>query len=158
MVDYVEQITKQAKFDISKLRIEINESVAMQYKSENNGCLTDLKSLGVQLVIDDFGAGHSSMNHLQKLPIDALNIDRSFIMNIADRERDGATAKAIIALAHNLGLRVGAEGVETATHVEFLKKFNCDEMQGNYLSPPVPVDQASKLLAENYTEAPLSSE
>jgi len=158
MIEYVEQYTKQAKFDPSHLRIEINENVAMHYNPENNSTLSDLKALGVQLVIDDFGSGQSSMTHLQKLPIDALNIDRSFIMNIADRERDGATAKAIISLAHNLGLRVGAEGIETATHVEFLKKYYCDEMQGNFLCPPIPADQMGKILSEDYSITPLSTE
>jgi len=158
MVEYVEQLTKQAKFDPGCLRIEINENVAMQYNPESNDGLSELKALGIQLVIDDFGSGQSSMTHLQKLPIDALNIDRSFIMNIADRERDGSTAKAIIALAHNLGLRVCAEGIETATQVEFLKKYYCDEMQGNFLCPPVPADQVTKILSDNYSNTPLSSE
>ncbi len=158
MVEYVEQLTWQAKLNLNRLRIEINENVAMQYDPGNNDRLADLKALGIQLVIDDFGAGQSSMNHLQKLPIDALSIDRSFIMNIADRERDGATAKAIIALAHNLDLRVNAEGIETATQVDFLKKYKCDEMQGNFLSPPVPADQISKILSDNYALQALSSE
>jgi EAL domain-containing protein (putative c-di-GMP-specific phosphodiesterase class I) len=87
------------------------------------------------------------MNHLQRLPVDGLNIDRSFIMNIAGREKDGATAKAIIGLAHGLGLRVIAEGVETPTQVEFLKSQQCDELQGHHFSPPVPAEKMTQFLA-----------
>jgi EAL domain-containing protein (putative c-di-GMP-specific phosphodiesterase class I) len=100
----------------------------------------------LRTAIDDFGAGHSSMNLLQKLPIDALNIDRSFIMRIADREQDGNTAKGIIALAHSLGLKVLAEGVETRTQAEFLRRHHCDVLQGYYFSPPVPADEIDDFL------------
>ena len=86
------------------------------------------------------------MNLLQKLPIDSLNIDRSFIMRIADREQDGNTAKGIIALAHSLGLKVVAEGVETRSQAEFLKLQQCDISQGYYFSPPVPPGQIDDFL------------
>ena len=100
----------------------------------------------MRLAIDDFGIGHSSMTHLQQLSVDALNIDRSFIMRIAGRENDGAMAKAIIALAHSMDFTVTAEGVETQSHVEFLKRYHCDELQGHHFSPPVPAEQVPSLL------------
>ena len=109
--------------------------------------LNDLKTLGLCLAIDDFGVGHSSMNQLQKLPVDAITVDRSFVMNIAGRERDGIGAKAIIGLAKNLGLHVTAEGVETTTQVEFLRRYQCEEAQGHYYSPPIPAQQVPQFVA-----------
>jgi EAL domain-containing protein (putative c-di-GMP-specific phosphodiesterase class I) len=145
IVQTVNEVLGQTGFDPALLCIEITESAAMKNIMGTLDTFQQLKSMGTRLSIDDFGAGHSSMNLLQKLPVDALSIDRSYVMRIADRETDGATAKAIIALAHSLGLRVTAEGVETKNHVEFLNKNNCDELQGNFFSPPVPADQVVSL-------------
>lgn len=141
------KIINKTRFDPQYLSVEITESVAMNNIEGVTVTVEKFKALGAQVSIDDFGAGHSSMNHLQRLPVDALNIDRSFIMNIADREKDGATAKAIIALAHGLGLRVVAEGVETPAQVEFLKNQNCDELQGHHFSPALPAEELSGFLA-----------
>jgi diguanylate cyclase (GGDEF)-like protein/PAS domain S-box-containing protein len=141
------KIMDSLHFDPQFLSVEITESVAMNNIEGATRAVEQFKALGAQVSIDDFGAGHSSMNHLQRLPVDSLNIDRSFIMNIAGREKDGATAKAIIGLAHGLGLRVIAEGVETLTQVEFLKNQQCDELQGHHFSPPVPAEQMTQFLA-----------
>lgn len=140
-------IMDETQFDPQFLSVEITESVAMNNIEGATRAVEQFKALGAQVSIDDFGAGHSSMNHLQRLPVDSLNIDRSFIMNIAGREKDGATAKAIIGLAHGLGLRVIAEGVETSTQVEFLKSQQCDELQGHHFSPPVPAEKMTQFLA-----------
>ena len=140
-------IMQNTHFDAQFLSVEITESVAMNNIEGATRVVEQFKALGAQVSIDDFGAGHSSMNHLQRLPVDSLNIDRSFVMNIAGREKDGATAKAIIGLAHGLGLRVIAEGVETPTQVEFLKSQQCDELQGHHFSPPVPAEQMTQFLA-----------
>ncbi|KPJ90923.1 MAG: hypothetical protein AMJ53_12665 [Gammaproteobacteria bacterium SG8_11] len=141
------KIMHESHFDPQFLSVEITESVAMNNIEGATRVVEQFKALGAQVSIDDFGAGHSSMNHLQRLQVDSLNIDRSFIMNIAGREKDGATAKAIIGLAHGLGLRVIAEGVETPTQVEFLKREHCDELQGHHFSPPVPAEQMTQFLA-----------
>jgi diguanylate cyclase (GGDEF)-like protein/PAS domain S-box-containing protein len=141
------KIMNNIHFDPQFLSVEITESVAMNNIEGATRAVEQFKALGAQVSIDDFGAGHSSMNHLQRLPVDSLNIDRSFIMNIAGREKDGATAKAIIGLAHGLGLRVIAEGVETTTQVEFLKNQQCDELQGHHFSPPVPAEKMTQFLA-----------
>jgi diguanylate cyclase (GGDEF)-like protein/PAS domain S-box-containing protein len=140
-------IMQNTHFDAQYLSVEITESVAMNNIEGATRVVEQFKALGAQVSIDDFGAGHSSMNHLQRLAVDSLNIDRSFVMNIAGREKDGATAKAIIGLAHGLGLRVIAEGVETPTQVEFLKSQDCDELQGHHFSPPVPAEQMTQFLA-----------
>ena len=131
---------------ICPLNIEINEKVAMQNVLSSSKTINEFKAMGVRLAIDDFGLGHSSMSHLQQLSIDALNIDRSFVMRIAGREQDGAMARAIIALAHSMDFKVTAEGVETQNHVEFLKRHHCDELQGHHFSPPVPAEQVPALL------------
>lgn len=146
MLVHMQRIMQEVGFDPSFLNIEITETVAMHNIVNVTETLQQVKAMGAKVSIDDFGAGHSSMNHLQRLPIDSLNIDRSFIMNVAGRERDGATARAIIALAHGMGLKVIAEGVETSAHVNFLKKYKCDEMQGYHFSPPVPASELTPLL------------
>lgn len=141
----VKDVLMETGCDPRNLTLEFNEKVAMQNVAGHHQTLTELKALGVRLAIDDFGTGHSSMNHLQQLSIDALNIDRSFIMRIAGREQDGAMARAIIALAHSMDFKVIAEGVETQAHVEFLKRHNCDEMQGHHFSPPIPAAEVASL-------------
>ena len=141
----VKDVLQETGCDARNLMLEFNEKVAMQNVAGNKQTLHELKAMGVRLAIDDFGTGHSSMNHLQQLSIDALNIDRSFIMRIAGREQDGAMARAIIALAHSMDFKVIAEGVETQAHVEFLKRHNCDELQGHHFSPPIPAAEVSSL-------------
>ena len=141
VVENIGRVLDQTRIDPKLICIEITENVAMKNIAGTIETLSQLKTLGLCTAIDDFGADHSSMNLLQKLPIDSLNIDRSFIMRIADREQDGNAAKGIIALAHSLGLQVIAEGVETRTQAEFLKQQKCDVLQGYYFSHPIPVDE-----------------
>ena len=100
--------------------------------------LNRLKSIGVKLVIDDFGTGYSSLSYLSRLPIDKLKIDRSFIGNVCRHGNDEAITRTIIAMGHTLGLKVLAEGVETAEQLELLRKAGCDEIQGYYFSRPQP--------------------
>jgi diguanylate cyclase (GGDEF)-like protein len=146
IIENISQVLESTRLSPGRICVEITEEVAMKNISGTIDTMNQLRSLGLRTAIDDFGAGHSSMNLLQKLPIDALNIDRSFIMRIADREQDGNTAKGIIALAHSLGLKVLAEGVETRTQAEFLRRHHCDVLQGYYFSPPVPADEIDDFL------------
>jgi polar amino acid transport system substrate-binding protein len=152
IVGNIKQVLDANHLDPRQLCVEVTESVAMKNIAGTIEILSQLKSLGLCTAIDDFGAGHSSMNLLHKLPVDALNIDRSFVMRIAEREQDGNTAKGMIALAHSLGLRVVAEGVETKTQVEFLKRQRCDVLQGYYFSPPIPANDVDEILRQ-YTPA-----
>jgi EAL domain-containing protein (putative c-di-GMP-specific phosphodiesterase class I) len=99
------------------------------------------------LSIDDFGTGYSSFSYLRKFPIDVLKIDRSFVSDIVEGD-EAAIVVSIIALAHNLKLRVIAEGVETAGQLDYLRRNGCDEIQGYYFSPPVPAAAFGQMLVD----------
>ncbi len=122
------------------LILEITESMLMGDVEHNAKILNEIKSLGVSFSLDDFGTGYSSLSYLKKLPIDELKIDRSFLTDVPDSDDDNAIVKAIIALAHSLGQTVVAEGVENKEQLEFLKKLECDIIQGYYFSKPLTYD------------------
>lgn len=104
------------------------------------GMLNRLKSMGINISIDDFGTGFSSLAYLKRLPIDALKIDQSFVRDATSDADDGAIVVAIITLAHNLRLKVVAEGVETEDQLRFLQSLRCDEIQGYFFSKPLPAE------------------
>ncbi len=131
------------------LELEITESVIMESPEAAAEILQKLSDMGVHLSIDDFGTGYSSLSYLKRFPIDSLKIDRSFVRDITTDADDAAIAKAVIALAHSLKMKVIAEGVETLEQLEFLRAQRCDQVQGYYLSRPVPVDQIEKLIARD---------
>ena len=120
------------------LEVEITESVVMQNPSEAIVTLEKLSQMGVRISIDDFGTGYSSLSYLKRFPIDKLKIDRSFIRDISSDMDDAAIVRATIGLAHNLRLRVVAEGVETEDQLQFLRSLGCDEYQGYLKSKPLP--------------------
>src|SRR6185503_7423114 len=107
--------------DPRRLEVEITESTAMQNPVVTAEILQDLKKLGVSIVIDDFGIGHSSLNYLKRFPIDGLKIDRAFVQDMLTNASDAGIVSAIIAMAHALNLRVTAEGVEREDQLEFLE-------------------------------------
>jgi diguanylate cyclase (GGDEF)-like protein/PAS domain S-box-containing protein len=129
------------------LELEITESIIIQDTEKVIATLRDLQAMGIRIAIDDFGTGYSSLSYLQKLPIDSLKIDRSFVKDITGEfEEEKTIAKAVISLAQSLKLRVVAEGVETEAQLHFLMGQNCDMMQGYYFSPPLSVDEFALLL------------
>jgi diguanylate cyclase (GGDEF)-like protein/PAS domain S-box-containing protein len=130
------------------IEFELTESVVMDEPEQAICHLQELKNLGVQLSLDDFGTGYSSLAYLKRFPFDFVKIDRAFITDITDNPEDAAIATAVIAMAHSLGLRVVAEGVEMEGQLRFLRKHSCDELQGYYFSRPVPADAFETMLRE----------
>ncbi|MBK7972743.1 MAG: EAL domain-containing protein [Deltaproteobacteria bacterium] len=128
------------------LELEITESAMIQNPEAAVATLESLRALGIQVALDDFGTGYSSLNYVGRLPLDALKIDRSFVMSIADSEDGRSIVTAVVAMAHSLGLRVVAEGVETIEQARVLRRLRCDEIQGYLFSRPVPDDRVGDLL------------
>lgn len=137
-----------AEFSLSPetVEFEITESVLMENIDVANEILRGLHSLGVRISIDDFGTGYSSLNYLKRFPIDCLKIDKSFISEVPHNPDDVAIASAIVAMAHNLNLKVIAEGVEEKVQLDFLASLSCEEVQGYYFSKPLPPADFEKYL------------
>ena len=128
------------------LELELTESAVMSDPEHCVELFKQIHQFGCKIAVDDFGTGYSSLSYLSSLPLDALKIDRSFINDIIVDETQQAIVKAIIALSHNLGLKVVAEGVETEAQQDFLKENHCDVMQGFLLSRPVPAKELEGML------------
>jgi diguanylate cyclase (GGDEF)-like protein/PAS domain S-box-containing protein len=148
----VAEILASTAFDPKCLEVELTESDTMEQADASVSTLHALKSLGIGIAIDDFGTGYSSLSYLQKLPIDVVKIDRSFVQHCTVDANDRTIAQTIIAMAHSLHLQVIAEGVETVDQRGFLAAQGCEMAQGYLFSRPLPADQILPLL-----QAPLYS-
>ena len=135
------------------LDLEITESMIMEDIESSIEKLKLVRGLGVGIAIDDFGTGHSSLRYLTRLPITALKIDRAFVQNMTTNADDMAIVSTIISLAHNLNLKVIAEGVETEEQSKFLRLLKCDEIQGYLFSKPVPAAQVPSMLTRVWKPA-----
>ena len=144
--ELVSQILRDTGLAPALLELEITERVLANDVDSTIRILRALKDIGVQLSIDDFGTGYSSLSQLKHFPIDRLKIDQSFVREIASDPDDAAIALAVIGMADSMNLAVVAEGVETEAQLEFLRAKHCDEMQGYYLSRPLPSDELAVLL------------
>jgi len=149
----VREALSESGLDPARLELEVTESMAMADPAAIIEALTALRGLGVRLALDDFGTGYSSLAHLQRLPLDRLKIDRSFIQQLESKHDDVVLTSTIVSMAHALGLAVIAEGVETAGQQALLTELGCDEIQGYYLGRPMPPAQFEEWLAEREAAA-----
>ncbi len=146
LVGRVVNALRDSGLEARYLELEVTESLIMQDIELAVATMNELQGLGVQISIDDFGTGYSSLSALKTFPVARLKIDKSFINDVANDENDQAVASAVISLGQKLNMRVIAEGVETEDQMAFLRKNNCDEMQGYHFSKPVSAQDIEKLL------------
>jgi diguanylate cyclase (GGDEF)-like protein/PAS domain S-box-containing protein len=149
-VDEVRAALEQSGLPPSMLEIETTESAVNENLARSLETLSALKALGVQIALDDFGVGFSCLSQLKRFPVDRLKIDQSFVRDVAMAGSEAAIARAITAMGHELRLKVIAEGVETEAQFGYLLRNHCDEFQGFLFSRPLPVDEATALLAKRY--------
>jgi diguanylate cyclase (GGDEF)-like protein len=157
LVEIVQAALRSAKLEAQYLELEITESAVMHDPELSIETLRQLSRLGVRISVDDFGTGYSSLSYLRRLPLDRLKIDRAFIREVASSRDDAAIVRAIISLAHNLHLKVIAEGVETAAQLDFLRELGCDQYQGYYFSAPVPNNVFVALMREHQADVVIPS-
>lgn len=146
LFDFIKDCTKRYKVAPQKLELELTEGVLIDNFTKVQYLLDQVRNLGLSVSIDDFGTGYCSLSYLQKLPIDRLKIDRSFVRDIHKNENDRALVLAVIAMAHSLKLDVIAEGVETQNQSDFLQSNQCYTVQGFLYSRPLPYSQFVQLL------------
>jgi diguanylate cyclase (GGDEF)-like protein/PAS domain S-box-containing protein len=146
LAETVQKVLAETGLNPSALHIEITEGVIMQEEQHTQELFDQLSHLGISFVIDDFGTGYSNLGYLKRFPIDSLKIDQSFIRDITTDPNDAAIVQAIIVMAHSLGIKTIAEGVETREQKEFLLANGCDFMQGYYFSKPLAPEAFAALL------------
>ena len=157
LVQRIKRILDETGFNPNHLKLEITESVFFEHKENAVKMLNQLRETGIEINIDDFGTGYSNLSYLMQLPISTLKIDRSFIAQIEENGSNMEIVKTIVSLARNLGMRVIAEGVETAAQLEELKKLHCEGAQGYYFSKPMSFEEVQHFLNENgFTDIPES--
>ncbi len=138
LVASIATILKEERLPANLLELELTEGLLLEATEDTRLQLDQLKSFGLTLAMDDFGTGYSSLSYLKKFPIDIIKIDRSFIHEIPDNQDDMEITSAVIAMAHNLKLKVVAEGIETAEQLAFLRRHRCDVGQGYLFDRPIP--------------------
>jgi diguanylate cyclase (GGDEF)-like protein len=150
LVETINRALADAGLEARFLEVELTESAVMSDPEESIKILEQLSDMGVLVSVDDFGTGYSSMSYLRRFPIDQLKIDRSFLSEITARSDDASIVGAIVSLAHNLRLKVVAEGVETAAQLDLLKTLGCDQYQGYQFSPAVPAAEFEALMRGDF--------
>jgi EAL domain-containing protein (putative c-di-GMP-specific phosphodiesterase class I) len=128
------------------LSLDVTETVYVRALNKNTAAFSRPRALGVGISIDDFGVVYLSLSYLKRLPADALKVDKSFISDLGEDAEDAAIVQTIVELAHTLGMKVVAEGVETEGQASLLREMGCDFGQGFYFSEPLPPEEASAFL------------
>ncbi len=153
----IKRILDTHQIDPALIELEITESSLMVNPEEAARTLEYLKSVGVRISIDDFGTGYSSLGYLKRFPLDSLKVDRSFVRDVTTDADDATITRAVITMAHALGLKVIAEGVETESQLAFLVENGCDQIQGYYLAPPQPAAECMRILVDRNRAVPAAA-
>lgn len=154
LIKTVDAALAKSGLPASQLELEITETVAMRNPALTLDMLRSFAERGVRLSLDDFGKGYSSLNYLKEFPVHSIKVDQAFVAGLPHSPKDAAIVKAMINLAHNLGLRCLAEGIETQAQLDFLKKEGCDLGQGYFFSRPVPEEAFAALLSNAGPKSP----
>jgi diguanylate cyclase (GGDEF)-like protein len=155
--EQVSRVFDSVGLDKANLILEITESVIMADPQQVLRVLPDLQKFGIDFAIDDFGTGYSSLSQLRHLPVRAVKIDRSFVINMDSNKDDATIVRSTIDLAHNLGLKVIAEGVENQATIDMLHDLNCDMIQGNFICQPIGANEISVFLQQRHTSADINT-
>ena len=139
-VTHLNEMLVKHRINPDKIQLEITESVILADTKRALKTINELDVMGIKISIDDFGTGYSSLAYLKEIPVDELKIDKSFVMDVEQNENDAVIVKSTIDLAHNLGLKVTAEGVETKGALDLLDILQCEYAQGYFISRPIPAD------------------
>ena len=146
-VETISESLRQSGLYPSNLQLEITETSLLQTGAATRARLADLRDLGVRIAIDDYGTGFSTLKAMLETPADAVKLDRCFIRGLETSSKRRTVIRSAIGLAHNLGMEVVAEGVETKEQRTFLRSAGCDSIQGYLVSPPLPLDKLSEMMA-----------
>ena len=147
VVDDVARALEDTGLPAELLVLEITESSLVEDREPTLGRLADLRELGIRFALDDFGTGYSSLSYLERLPIDIVKVDKSFVAALG-KGGDAAMARAIVQLAHNLGMETIAEGVERPGQILALRALRCGYAQGYHIALPVPTDELEEMLRD----------
>ncbi len=154
LLEMINNILTESGLPPNNIELELTEAAAMDDPLTAITVIDKLNDLGIRMSIDDFGTGYSSLSYLKKFKVYKLKIDQSFVRELSENPEDKAIVRAIINLASSLGLNTIAEGVETVSQMAFLRSHGCEEVQGYYLSKPLPPDQFEKFVNNSMTNSP----
>jgi EAL domain-containing protein (putative c-di-GMP-specific phosphodiesterase class I) len=157
LVHEVEDALRASSLNPTSLQVEITESIAVTDVDYTITVLQQLRDIGVRVAIDDFGTGYSGLSYLNRFPVDVLKVDPSFVRHVTSNPREASITTSVIALAHQLGLEVVAEGVETEGQLAFLAQRHCDEVQGFLFSEAVPAAGFEAALARVASRLPATA-
>jgi diguanylate cyclase (GGDEF)-like protein len=157
LTDQLDEVLVETGLDPKYLRLEITESMVISNTGIVTETISKLADRGIDIYLDDFGTGYSSLSYLHDLPVNAIKIDRSFVKDMSLDGKHAATIQAIVTLAHNRGMVVVVEGVETIEQLSQVQSLECDYVQGYYFSKPVAAEEAGKLLTHDHQWVKLAS-
>nr|WP_232826134.1 PAS domain S-box protein [Cyanothece sp. BG0011] len=146
LIDTIDQILKESQLDSKHLKVEITETLLMENLQAATEILLKIQERDIEICLDDFGTGYSSLSYLHRFPVNTLKIDRSFVMLMEPNNENSEIVRAIVSLAHILGLDIIAEGVETQLQLDQLRRLGCEQGQGYFFAKPLPPEEVENLL------------